>query len=69
MVRMIADKHRDAVSQCLTSCYAAHEPLKTAAAFIADLRANPEWTAEEVDAVEANTLRILKAILAPQAPS
>lgn len=67
--RMTADKHRDAVSRCLSGCYAAYNPLAALAEYISALRADPDWTEEEVDLVEINSLRILKPILSRQEPS
>ena len=60
---MTADKYTQAVSQCLSGCYSAHNPLAALASFIGKLRRDPDWTDEEVDRVETNCLRILTAIL------
>ena len=60
---MTADKYRDAVSQCLSGCYSAANPLAALAAFVGQLRSDPDWSPEEVDRVETNARRILTAVL------
>jgi len=55
----------EAVRECLTQCYAASQPLATLAAFLVKLRSNPQWSDEDVDAVESHVVRMLAMMASP----
>lgn len=54
-----------AVRDCLQQCYPSQQPLATLAAYLIRLSNNPDWTQEQIDAVEAGVVRMLAMLSSP----
>jgi hypothetical protein len=57
-----AGKISQAVTDCLSQCYASELPLSALAEFLGRLTHDPAWNAYEVEAVEIRVLRVLNRI-------